>query len=135
MSTIANFRQSVEDRVGTLKKLAAFHLWNAVTQRSPVDTGRFRAAWNIAEGRADLSVPPEVAKGTTLPPPQPPEIGAIRPGVPIVVSNNLPYALPLEKGSSTQAPQGVAAIAVREVLGAFDGLVGQVKAQAEQGGL
>lgn len=129
-TTIDAFRESAMGRVGLVKKLAAFHVWNGVTQRSPVDTGRFRAAWNMAEGQADLSVP---AAAPSVPAPPPPEIGEVRIGAPIVVSNNLPYAVPLEKGSSTQAPQGVAAITVQEVLAAFDGLVGQAKAQAEGG--
>ena len=135
-TTIGAFRRSVvADRIPAVKKLAAFHLWNGVTEMSPVLTGRYRAAWNMAVDSADLSVPPEPPKGTVLPPPTPPAIGYIPPGAPVVVSNNLPYAGAIEKGHSGRAPRGVAAVTIRNVLAAFPGLVSEVKAAGEQGGL
>ncbi len=36
--------------------------WGAVTTRSAVDTGRYRAAWNIAAGQVDDSVPADKGK-------------------------------------------------------------------------
>lgn len=131
-TTIGAFRDSVGDRVGLVKKLVGFHAWNRCTQRSPVDTGRYRAAWNLAIGSADLSVP---APAPVVATPRPPVIGEVPVGEPVIVSNNLPYAPSLEKGHSQQAPNGVAALAVRDALAAFEGVVREVKALGEQGAL
>lgn len=133
MTTIAAFRRNViNERVPAVKKLVAFTGFNAAVLMSPVDTGRYRGAWNLGVGTADLSVPPE---GASIPPPTPPPIGNIPPGVPIVLSNNVPYALEIERGHSQQAPNGVAALTVRHMLAAYPGLVSEAKAQGERGGL
>lgn len=131
MNAITNLRHSLPVRVGLVKKLAGFTVWNGLTQKTPVDTGRARAAWNLAIGEADLSVPPEGYHAT----PMPPALGEVAPGVPVIASNNLPYIGELEKGHSTQAPAGFVAMTVQETLAAFDGIVADVKARAERGGL
>lgn len=131
MNPVTAFRQSIPGRVGLVRKLAAFHVWNGVTQKNPVDTGRSRAAWNIAIDAADLSVPPEGHHATPLPP----AIGAVPVGVPVIVSNNLPYIGELEKGHSQQAPNGFVALTVQETLAAFDGIAAEVRAKADRGGL
>lgn len=130
-TTIGAFRRSVPARVALVKKAAAFAVWNGVTQGNPVDTGRSRAAWNMAQGQADLTTPPP---GNYATPPLP-AIGEILPGAPVIVSNNLPYIGALERGHSSQAPNGFVALAVQSTLAAFDGIVREVKAQGERGGV
>jgi len=83
-----------------------------VIDRSPVDTGIFRASWNIVSGEdADLSTAKKadggagaIAKGN-----------ALTAGNAYVISNNLPYAEALENGTSKQAPQGVVRLSLIDV--------------------
>lgn len=94
-----------------LRKLA-FVAWTGVVLKSPVDTGRFRANWNLALDRVDLSVVDAPASPTTEGSPlsadEAQRVGATlrdaRFGMVIYISNNLPYAEALENGSSPQAP-------------------------------
>lgn len=96
----------------TVARKATLQLFQAVVLRSPVDTGRFRANWNVSygapletttsstdKGRADI----ETAKALTLP------IGGVQ-----YLSNGLPYANRLEFGYSKQAPSGMVRLAAQE---------------------
>lgn len=91
----------------------------SVVLKSPVDTGRFRANWHVSTGGPitaitegfDKSGAPTIAKGSTA-------IGAyasLENFPPIVIQNNLPYAVRLENGYSAQAPAGMVALAVAEL--------------------
>ena len=86
---------------------------------SPVDTGRFRASWQVGENAAGAydAGPQQPATGAykdqTEPPdkPTPPALRRMnyskeRPGNIYSVHNNLPYAEPLANGSSKQANAG-----------------------------
>jgi hypothetical protein len=86
---------------------------------SPVDTGRFRASWQVGENAAGAydAGPQQEATGAykdqTEPPgkPTPPALRRMnyskeRPGNIYSVHNNLPYAEPLANGSSKQASAG-----------------------------
>jgi hypothetical protein len=86
---------------------------------SPVDTGRFRASWQVGENAAGAydAGPQQAATGAykdqTEPPdkPTPPALRRMnyskeRPGNIYSVHNNLPYAEPLANGSSKQANAG-----------------------------
>ena len=131
-TTVGKFRESVGHRVALVKKWAAFEVWNRVTLKNPVDTGRSRAAWNLAVGTADLTTP---AAAKSVPPPRVPNIGEVPLGAAIVVSNNVPYILALEKGHSTQAPDGFVRASLDEVVGASAGQIAHVKHLGETGAL
>ena len=86
---------------------------------SPVDTGRFRASWQVGENAAGAydAGPQQAATGAfkdqTEPPgkPTPPALRKMnyqqeRIGNIYSVHNNLPYAEPLANGSSKQARPG-----------------------------
>lgn len=90
---------------------ATFEVFRDVVLRSPVDTGRFRANWNVSYGAADVSTSTstnesrgqaEAAKALTLP------VGGVT-----WLSNGLAYAEELEMGSSKQAPQGMVRLAAQ----------------------
>lgn len=104
----ANAAADVEQVV----RKATFDLFRAVVSKSPVDTGRFRANWNVSaeapnytfgdsldEARAGA----EASKALTL--------GA---GGVVFLSNGLPYANRLEFGYSQQAPAGMIRTSVVE---------------------
>ena len=101
----------------TVARKATFDLFTKVVLRSPVDTGRFRANWNVSFGEPNYSTTAstnqtrgEPAKALTLP------IGGVT-----YLSNGLPYAGRLEYGWSKQAPAGMVRLSVRE----FDRFVRQ----------
>jgi hypothetical protein len=115
------------DQVGTyveqqMEKLIRSAVTDADTllkSASPVDTGRFRASWQVGEnatGTYDAGPQQEATgayKDQTEPPekPTPPALRRMnyskeRPGNIYSVHNNLPYAEPLANGSSKQANAG-----------------------------
>lgn len=77
--------------------------------------GRFRANWQVtvdapATGVIDAVDPSgqvSVLAGQVV-------INGVACGPPVYIVNNLPYAIPLEYGHSTQAPQGMARLAALE---------------------
>ena len=86
-------------------------LYCRVMLPSPIDTGRFRANWNVSYGQPDYSTTAstdkerifsELAKVRTMP------VGGI-----VWLTNGLPYAYRLEYGYSQQAPLGMIRLAVR----------------------
>ena len=103
--------QSAREAAVTL----ALTLHGKITLGHPVDTGRARASWNLAEGSIDMSVHPPVPKGTTVPPKQVSGAGISGRSV-IYVTNSLPYIVPLEYGHSQQAPFGMVRKAIAEVM-------------------
>jgi hypothetical protein len=97
---------------------------------SPVDTGRFRASWQVGENAAGAydAGPQQEATGAykdqTEPPgkPTPPALRRMnyskeRPGNIYSVHNNLPYAEPLANGSSKQANAGWVQGVAKDVQG------------------
>jgi hypothetical protein len=102
-----------------LLKSAVLDTDTLLKSASPVDTGRFRASWQVGENGAGVydAGPQQAATGAfkdqTEPPgkPTPPALRRMnyskeRPGNIYSVHNNLPYAEPLANGSSKQASPG-----------------------------
>jgi len=93
----------------TVARKVTFDVFRAVVQRSPVDTGRFRANWNVSFGAPNYTTSAstlagnEASKALRLP------VGGVT-----YLSNGLPYAGELEFGSSKQAPQGMVRLTARE---------------------
>lgn len=118
----------------TVAKRVGFDLFGRFVRKTPVDTGRARASWNISVNQPDRSVVGEVRtrlkKGTHLPKGiqrrglqqainqlQSQTVFAltVQPGDTIWISNNLPYIGELENGHSQQAPAGMVAVSIAEV--------------------
>lgn len=107
----------------TLKKLdlavqkISIEMFSRIILRSPVDTGRFRANWQVEIGTIPdgvLDLYDESPNGIAT-------INAatavalnVKAGDIITLVNNLPYAQVLEEGHSTQAPQGMVALTIQE---------------------
>lgn len=120
---LKRFAKKVDLDAGTLTKRVAFEVFARVVEKTPVDTGRARAAWTIAIGAPDLRIVPEgqydksmasaIAKANAV-------LGSYGTTgrtvlLPIYIANNLPYIDELENGSSQQAPQGMVALSLKEV--------------------
>jgi len=101
--------------VGLVAKRFAFAAFRSVSVKTPVDTGRARAAWNVAQGAVDTSVPPEEdypegskneSKALARNQDQLSSSFAIVDFPVFFITNNLKYILPLEKGHSKQMDKG-----------------------------
>jgi hypothetical protein len=94
----------VNQQMEKLLRAAVLETDSLVKQGSPVDTGRFRASWQVGENAAPgAGMPAGSYSGTS-------SINRIgyqqeKVGNIYSVHNNLPYAEPLARGSSKQAPE------------------------------
>lgn len=106
------------EEANKVRRGLAAEVLRGVVLKSPVDTGRFRGNWQVAEGspatevleNADKGGGATISDGIA-------QIEGIEPGSDIWISNNLPYAARIEDGWSKQAPGGVVALTVAEVEG------------------
>ena len=116
---LGNIGDYANTQMEKLLKSAVLDTDTLLKSASPVDTGRFRASWQVGENAAGAydAGPQQEATGAyknqTEPPgrPAPPALRRMnyskeRPGNIYSVHNNLPYAEPLANGSSKQANAG-----------------------------
>lgn len=124
-----------EAHVAFVKKIV-LEVFTRAMMKSPVDSGRFRGNWMVGIGASDESivdVEESDAHGAVSPSAMSraqQKLASLAFGIPVHVSNNLPYAGILENGGyplnpktgvktingySTQAPQGMLAISIEEV--------------------
>lgn len=121
--------RQVEENAGRAVRAAALAADQGVVLATPTDKGRARSNWHVSigtpvatnleppvEGDGEAAAQKALAQAA-------PVIGAWKPGLgPIYITNGVPYIIPLEEGSSRQAPQGMisqgiaaARIAVRRI--------------------
>jgi hypothetical protein len=104
---IRRFTAKTVEAHNKITRVATLELFSGVIKATPVDTGRARGNWQTAPGspaageteRLDKSGGEAIAEVEAKTPQ-----GA---GQITYLSNNLPYIVPLEEGSSKQAPQGM----------------------------
>lgn len=91
-------------------------LFSRVIMKSPVDTGRFRANWNVGYGSPDKTTTQSTnsALGKVTQ-----EISTARLGGSIYLSNSLPYSIRLENGWSGQAPAGMVRLSLVEITNQY----------------
>jgi hypothetical protein len=97
-------------------KSVALRVDAALVEKSAVDTGRFRANWNLSINGVDTSTTEDkdkegrvtVAKSFAA-------LSAFRLGDTINITNSLPYALRLEYGYSKQKPLGMVRLTIAEL--------------------
>lgn len=104
--------QKIGADLETVARKATLQLFTAVVNRTPVDTGRFRANWNVTAGAPSFAFTDstdkaragaEASKALNL------DVGGVT-----YMSNGLPYALRLENGWSKQAPAGMVRLSAME---------------------
>lgn len=123
---LTDFARRIKVAPEKVVKKISFQLFRRIIEKTPVDTGRARASWNISIGRADPSVAPEgeyrsnpgglAAKAMQVMA----GYGADGRLPVVIISNNLPYIVELDKGSSKQAPVGMVALSVQEEQADFN---------------
>lgn len=108
--------QAAGGNATTFLKRVMIDLLRKVIRRTPVDTGRARAAWapflraegvNVRLSGDEKAIQEGIAKGEFV------VQSGSKPG--ILVVNGVNYAIYLEYGSSSKAPEGMVRISMREV--------------------
>jgi hypothetical protein len=105
-----------EQQMEKLLRASVLETDSLLKQASPVDTGRFRASWQVGENSAPGGI---AAEGSYSGIPPLSRIGYSQEQVGNVYSvhNNLPYAESLANGSSKQAPAGWVQGVAKDVQG------------------
>ena len=118
----------VNGRLEQLLRVAVLDTDTRLKMESPVDTGRFRASWQVGENAAgsydagpqqtsvnigrNLTSPPSKPEGSPL---RRMNYGKETIGNVYSVHNNLPYAESLADGSSKQAPAGWVQMVAKDI--------------------
>lgn len=110
-SDIKKFAKKAGLEVDTVVRKVTLQAWNGVTRKTPVDTGRAKGNWNMAEGSMNTTV----NKGAT----QVQTYKKFSGKKDIYITNSLPYIMALEKGSSQQAPKGMVDVTMNEIRSQF----------------
>ena len=111
-SNPTSFGETVHAQVRELTRKRALAIFDFCVDYSPVDSGAYRASWNISEGSPEYKfVGRQPRFSTELPPPARPKLSTLFYRT-FFVTNGAPYAGLLEDGWSDKAPAGV----VREAL-------------------
>jgi len=128
VTNLGGFEDFIEDAVGEVEEEAkqivlkiGMDLWRSITLKTPVDTGRARASWNMAWGEPDSDVPSEGSQDTPTTAP----VTTVSPTNEVLhISSNLNYIRFLEEGSpgpgSDQAPQGMVQVSIQELQSALN---------------
>lgn len=126
---LARFTARANGDIDQATRLATIMLAQSVVNVSPVLTGRFRANWNFAIGMASTATSESTdPTGQRTLSRMISQIGNTRAGGVTYLSNNLPYAESLERGTSSQAPAGV----VRQTVANFQEYVSAAVAQTRR---
>lgn len=109
--SIVEIQKSKVDK--TLRR-AIGSLFYRVVMASPVDTGRFRANWNVSWATPNLSVSTSTSDASVQSAITELRTGRGKVDGVVYLTNNLAYAGKLEHGYSAQAPSGMVKVAVAE---------------------
>lgn len=106
---IINFNAAVTKEIDTIYRDIALELHRRIVNKTPIDTGRAKANWNLSSGSPDTTV----TDSTT---PNSPNIGSPKAGVDeLWIANYLHYIYALEFGHSSQAPSGMVVLSMQEM--------------------
>ena len=123
---VSKFVEKAKKNPETVMRQVSIKLFSAIIKASPVKTGRFRMNWMASDGTPASGTTDATDKSGNI------AIGNATSFVlksadwhEFTLTNNLPYAQPLEYGWSQQAPQGF----VRVNVGRFQNLIDQEAAK------
>ena len=106
-----DFMPEVENSLKKMTNELAEAVFDGVVERSPVDTGSFRASWTIGVNEPDMSEVTGGASGSPLGAPtyKRPNFSKFDQ---IHIFNGKKYAYSLEHGHSGQAPLGIVEVTI-----------------------
>lgn len=110
---LAMLCQRAGERAEIVARKVALDLHGQMIERTPVDTGRAKGAWQVGVGAIDKSEGAPDVSGTTALVRGAAKMEQWKPGQTIWITNHLPYAYRLEHGWSKQAPGGMVRLAVQ----------------------
>jgi hypothetical protein len=112
--------EKTKDKTNMFARKLVLDLDRRMVLKSPVDTGRFKANWNIGYGSIDTSTSEATDKsGTATLARHQAEVRDAS-GTVIYITNSLPYAYRLEyEGWSKQAPMGMVRTTLAELNSAI----------------
>lgn len=127
LSSLEAFNRDVDLFTRNLseKHLLAFHkkiifdFLRGVMKKTPVDEGRARGAWRVSVGVPSEEVIEVVRPRFAAMAEAATALANLRPFQVVWISNNVPYILYLEEGSSKQAPQGMVSLTIEEMRTMF----------------
>lgn len=121
---IKAFAKAIDLSIKIVVERITLDLWNKITLRTPVDTGRARQSWQLGIGAPNTNVPPPLGEGKGLhskdssPPTSPAALfpgGEIDGKQTVFITSSLAYIGILEEGHSMQAPAGMVQLSIAEV--------------------
>jgi len=120
---LQKFADKMEQDVGKVRRVMTMDIFAQVTKRTPVDTGRLRSSWTVSDGGPSDYIAPVGSTGDGKV-----EANFNAPFGASFVTNNLPYAIPIEYGHSRiKRPQGMARVSVAIVEAKMIRALGEVK--------
>jgi hypothetical protein len=112
---IKNFASKAERAATYVLRGTSLDIASAVIMRTPVDTGRLRANWQVQINSVPSGEITETdASGGKTQRKAKSEIDKAKVADSIFLVNNLPYAEVIENGSSDQAPAGMVEVTIAE---------------------
>lgn len=116
-ANLKRFTDKTELELDRVVRKIAFDVDRRVTKKTPVDTGRARANWNVSVGEIDTSIQLDTfSKKVT-------NLGRGDGENPIYITNSLPYIFSLEHGGSRQAPSGMVEVTMAEIKGHIQNVI------------
>ena len=109
------------EEVVKIEKTIVLDAFTSIVMKTPVDTGRARGNWQV-----NIGSPATTPKGNSKTGRRPIRSGTAainnaRPHGAYYIVNNVPYVPYLENGWSRQAPLGMVALTVQEIITQFGG--------------
>lgn len=121
-----NLANTVQNNVVKLQKAVAEEVVQYVSQATPVDTGQAARNWQTTINKPASSWDQGGGSAVEAIAQAKAALAALAPGQTVYISNNVPYIVELNQGSSAQAPAGfveLAALSAMNVAGNFKLLV------------
>jgi hypothetical protein len=121
--------EKAQGNVDLVVRKVALDMFSRVIQKSPVDTGRFKANWQVNIGSIPAgTIVLDDKAGTATIAKVAAETLNLKAGQIIYLANNLAYAQALEYGHSKQAPNGM----VRLTIAEFNAVVNKAAASVRK---
>jgi hypothetical protein len=118
---VSKFAERIpREKVPLFIKKISLEALRRVVQKTPVDTGRARGGWQVTfnqpskspTGNTDPSGSGTISAGAS-------KINQLNKPAAVFITNNVEYIIYLEDGTSDQAPKGMVAITIQELMGMF----------------